>query len=134
MTVTPLKSFAYDSVGYCLVSGAPMFLFSQPNGWQMGPGFVAPGSGVLPTTDFYIRAIGLTVMGGNAGDWAVIGHSGSNGDWVTPKLLVGQPPLIMRFDADAAPLFTLGEYLDAHKGLSDSALMISVCFWWIPAP
>ncbi len=142
MTTTPLLSFAYESVGPCLVSGANMFLFTSPSGWKMGPGsgsdYAIPGSGasIMPTASFYIRKIGVTTLGGTTGDWVLIGHSGPNGDWVTPKVLPNQT-FVIDFDATAAPLFTVGgttpEYLDAHQGNPSTTMAASICFWWVPA-
>jgi hypothetical protein len=53
----------------------------------MGPGFAQPGGGKFPEHDFWLRAISLTVSGQG---WALIGHSGDNGDVVSPMVYAGQ--------------------------------------------
>lgn len=74
-------------------------------------------AGLFPTGNAWIRSISLTVFGGNAGDWAIVGHSGPNGDWVTPPVVAGaagHAEKMVTFDGDAAFFFAAGEYLDVH--------------------
>jgi hypothetical protein len=98
-----------------------------------------PGAGAFPDDRFYLRAVGLTFLpnGGSkppSGDWALVGHSGSNGDWVTPAVPLGQT-LYITFPADAAPLFDVAaqEFFDVHvNACKDTQAM--VVFWYVPAP
>ncbi|MGC2032945.1 MAG: hypothetical protein WA642_23215, partial [Steroidobacteraceae bacterium] len=133
-SVTPMKSFAYASGG-CTNTPAALLTFGGSGAWQMGlgSGMAAPGSGTFPTGDFYVREISLSVIGGSPGNWAVIGHSGPNGDWVTGAVQPGQTKTF-RFFQDAAPLFTAGEYFDAHIASCVSGMSILVVFSWVPAP
>lgn len=124
-----LKSFAYAATG----TSSGFLLFSSTGAWQMGlgTGMAAPGAGTFPTGNFYVRAIGITVPTGSAGNWVMIGHSGPNGDWMNPPVLAGQTKWI-RYPSDAAPLFTGGEYFDAHIGSNDATLSALVGVWYTP--
>jgi hypothetical protein len=122
-----LKSFAYATNG----NSSGFLLFGSTGGWQMGlgTGMVAPGSGSFPSGDFYVRAIAVTVPSGTAGNWALIGHSGPNGDWVTPPVLVGHTEWF-KYPDDAAPLFTAGEYFDCHIATNDNSISALIAFWY----
>ena len=128
-----LKSFAYASSG-CTSTPSPLLTFNGTANWQMGvgSGMAGPGAGVFPTGNFYVRAVSITVVGGASTNWALIGHSGPNGDWTTGAVPPGQNKKI-NFPADAAPLYTAGEYFDAHVSACDG-ISILVSFWWVPAP
>lgn len=138
LAAVPLDSFAYGSSGGITVGGAPMLNFGSD--WRFGPGWATGYAGVMPAASFYIRRIGVTVMGGSAGNWALIGHSSpTNGDWVTMHVPAtgGVSTSWFGYDADAAPLFTVGspavEYLDCHVGAADSSMSVFVGVWWAPA-
>jgi hypothetical protein len=130
----PLLTFAYASSGELLVGGAPMLNFYTD--WRMAPEHALPPDGdhPFPSVNFYVRKIGLTVLGGQPGNWVLIGHSGPNGDWMNTPCPSGQT-MYLNFDADAAPLFTqgVGEYFDAHIGFLDPTLSLLVGFWYVPA-
>lgn len=125
-----LKSFAYSS------TGCSNGLMTFGSDWRMGPGWAAPGSGVLPTTNFWIRAISITLLGGSSTDWAIVGHSGPNGDWITAPAVNGTTEPII-YPEDAMPYFTLGEYLDVHAPANAGNALVNV--WYVedgvvPAP
>jgi hypothetical protein len=120
-----LKSFAYASTG---CSGGLMYFGSN---WAMGAQWAQPGSGTFPSGDFWIRAVSLTYFG-SGNDWAIVGHSGPNGDWVTPPALPGHTIKIV-YPPDASPLFTAGEYFDVHSSCSSGADAL-VAIWYVPAP
>lgn len=126
---TPLKSFAYASTG-C----SNGFLTFGTGSFQMGlgAGMAQPGSFYFPTGNFYIRKVSLTLIGGGATNWAIVGHSGPNGDWITKPAITGHDSL-MDYDIDAAPLFTAGEFLDVHISFCDGVSGL-VAVWWEPAP
>lgn len=122
----PLKSFAYVSNG---CSGG---LFTFGSSFQIN-GSTPPGSFIWPTGDFYIRKVSLTITNPspNPTAWAIVGHSGPNGDWITSPVFENETR-VMPFSADAAPLFTAGEYFDVHGDCDGSTAILAV--WWEPAP
>lgn len=131
-----LLSFAYGSCGPTnSPDGAPVLKFDNSGKWKMGLGtdMAAAGSGAFPTGNFYLRGLGVTVLGGAAGNWVMVGHSGPNGDWTAPPVLPGRTDWFT-YPEDAAPLFTAGEYFDAHVAFSDSTIEALIGFWWTPAP
>jgi hypothetical protein len=102
----------------------------------MAPGFAMPGAGKFPSGSFYLRRVSIThIVDGEAGAgaYAVIGHSGPNGDWVSP-MIVGNGQAEIAYDADAAPLFTPGEYFDFHTNCARGSHWGSAAFWYVPAP
>jgi len=128
----PLLSFAYVSSGIVTVGGAPLFKFDASGNWKMAPGFAAPGSGAFPSGNFWVRKVGITVTG-SSGAWAIIGHSGANGDWTSEAVLSGNSKDVDFFE-DAAPLFTAGDYFDCHPSVNDPSMVVDLAFWWTPAP
>lgn len=126
MSVTSIRSFAYASSS--ITNGMAYF----GSDYRMGPGFVQPGAGNLPTdTEWYVRKIGLTYLGGSANtDWAIVGHSGPNGDWCTPACPAGQY-VEVDFPADAPVQFENGEYFDVHVTGGGQILVV---FFWEPIP
>jgi hypothetical protein len=130
----PLKSFSYMSQRCTDVDGAPLLTFSKDGKWRMGLGadMAPPGAGIFPTGNFNLRRVGLTVMGGSVDDWALIGHSGPNGDWVSLAVPSGKSEW-MDFPSDASPLFSAGEYFDAHVSNCNGTHVL-VSFWYVPVP
>ena len=120
-----LKSFAYASAS----CSDGLFYFN--GNFELNSGNT-PGSGQFPIGNFYLRRVALTVIGGSSNDWAVVGHSGSNGDWVSGAVIGGHDSIIT-YDQDAAPLFTAGEYFDVHASCG-SGQWVFVAFWYVPAP
>ena len=112
----PLKSFGYQSIPVSCDGKDQLLPFDANRNWKMAPGSALPGAGNFPEGNFYLRrvAISHTIQSDTGGSsYAVIGHFGPNGDWVSP-LIVGTGHAELSFDADAAPLFTAGEYFDLH--------------------
>ena len=140
-----LKSFGYQSL-VVLCDGKDQSLPVDPNrNWKMAPGFALPGAGKFPEGSFYLRhvAISHAIQGDTGGlSYAVIGHSGPNGDWVSP-MVVGTGHAEISFDADAAPLFTAGEFFDLHASCAAAGRWhwpgshprhwASASFWYVPA-
>lgn len=122
---TPLKSFAYAS------SGCSSGLLTFSGTYQMTS--VPAGAGQLPAGNFWIRAISLTFLSSLSAEWSIVGHSGSNGDWVTPPTLSNSTASIV-YPADAAPLFTVGDYLDVHVLSCSYGENALVSVWYVPAP
>jgi hypothetical protein len=131
----PLKSFAYASQGCTTTGGAPVLQFTSGGAWQMGlgSGMAPAGAGVFPAGNFYVRAIGITVNAGSNTNWVLVGHSGPNGDWMNSPVLPGKT-VWLRYPSDAAPLFTAGEYFDAHVASCDGIIAAFISFWTVPAP
>lgn len=101
----------------------------------MAPGFAAPGAGKFPSGAFFLRKVSIThsidgVPG--AGSYAVVGHSGPNGDWVSPMIVGALGHALISYDADAAPLFTPGEYFDLHADCERGSHWASAVFWYVP--
>lgn len=122
----PLKTFAYGSTS---CAGQMLYFGSS---WQIN--FAnRPGAGQFPLGNFWLRLVTVTVMGGTPNvDWVVIGHSGPNGDWVSSAVLSGHS-MVFSYPADAAPLFTAGEYFDAHTSSCNGGLNALISFGWVPA-
>lgn len=142
-TVT-LKSFGYQSLMIRCDGKDQLLPFDAKRNWKMAPGFAAPGAGKFPEGNFYLRRVAIShKIEGDAGgqSYAVIGHSGPNGDWVSP-MLAGSGHAEISFDVDAAPLFTAGEYFDLHASCSPAAWWHwpgrypthwgSAAFWYVP--
>ncbi len=131
----PLKSFAYASIGCTAVSGAPLLVFGPNNQWKMGPGYAPSGAGPLPSINFWIRSISVTFFNDGAvpQEWAIVGHSGPGGDWVSPAVVANYGAVTKDYPSDAAPLFTLGEYLDFHVFTCDHGERVVISVWYVPA-
>jgi hypothetical protein len=130
-----LKSFAYQSIIVPCTGNDQLLPFNAKGDWKMAPGFATPGAGKFPSGSFYLRRVSVThsidgIPGG--GSYAVIGHSGPNGDWVSP-MIVGTGQAGISYDADAAPLFTPDEYFDLHTNCAHGSHWASASFWYVPA-
>lgn len=127
----PLLSFAFGSTGIILLGGnVPLLTFGGGDTWKLTP-LITPGSGSWPATDFWIRGISLTYLCAPPRNWAIVGHGGSNGDWITPPVLGGESRLV-QYPEDACPLFTLEtDYLDVHvDNLPNICAMVAI--WYVP--
>lgn len=122
-----LKSFAYQSDN-CINN----FLYFS-NNWQINASN-PPGAGSFLTGNFWVRAISLAYFNnGGTNDWAVVGHSGPNGDWITPPAIAGRDTVTIVYPADTAPKFTAGEYFDVHTGSCSGGEWGFVTIWYVPA-
>jgi hypothetical protein len=141
-----LKSFGYMSLTLPCDGKDQLLAFDPNHNWKMAPGFAAPGAGKFPDGNFYLRRVAIShaIQGDTGGSsYAVIGHSGPNGDWVSP-MIVGTGNAQISFDADAAPLFSAGEYFDLHASCAPAGRWHwpghrpmhwgSASFWYTPAP
>lgn len=104
---TPLKSFSYESDG---CSNGLMLFYGQ--NYMIQPGN-PPGAGDFPQGAFWIRNVSLTFTSNDNTETAVVGHSGPNGDLLSPFVIANQWGSIS-YPSDGAPLFSPGEYLDVH--------------------
>lgn len=89
-----------------------------------------PGAGQWP--DGYsttIRKVCLSHVGNFQAGYAVVGHSGPNGDHVTP-FVIGIGTLCMNYEADAPVVVTGGEYFDVHAGCSSGSHAIILQLWY----
>jgi hypothetical protein len=140
-----LKSFGYQSLTVPCDGTDQLLRFGKNQEWKMAPGFAVPGAGEFPEGNFYLRHVAISheILGDTGGlSYAVIGHSGPNGDWVSP-MVVGTGQAEISFGADAAPLFTAGEYFDLHASCAPAGRWhwpgrhpmhwASASFWYVPA-
>ncbi len=97
----------------------------------MAPGEASPGSGVFPTAPFVIRHVNVThwIDHADAYSYAVVGHSGPNGDHVSP-FLVGAGSIGISYSGDAAPVFAEGDYLDVHASCGGRKHRVAVQIWY----
>ena len=131
----PLKSFSYMSIPIECNGKDQLLPFDAEGHWKMAPDQAKPGAGEFPSGNFYLRKVSLShSIEGEAGlgSYAVVGHSGPNGDWVSP-MIVGTGHAEISFDPDAAPLFTSGEYFDLHTSCASGRHWGSASFWYVPA-
>ncbi len=141
----PLKSFGYESLTVACDGKDQLLPFDAKRNWKMAPGFATPGAGKFPEGNFYLRRVTIShaIEGDTGGlSYAIIGHSGPNGDWLSP-MIVGSGQAEISFDADAAPLFTAGEYFDLHATCAPAGRWHwpghhpthwgSAAFWYVPA-
>jgi hypothetical protein len=119
-----LKSFAIVSTG---ISGGLALWDGSTTNFKL-TNAIAMGAGQFPAGNAWIRGASVTLMGGASGDWAIIGHSGANGDWVTSRAVtngtVGQASNI--FDDAAAYYFTNGEYFDVHMSGTTGYVIVKI--------
>jgi hypothetical protein len=140
-----LKSFGYQSLTVSCDGKDQLLAFDTNRNWKMAPGFALPGAGKFPEGNFYLRRVAIShAIEGDTGSlsYAVIGHFGPNGDWVSP-MVVGTGHAELSFDADAAPLFTVGKYFDLHASCAPAGRWhwpgrrpvhwASAAFWYVPA-
>lgn len=140
-----LKSFGYQSLIVPCDGKDQLLPFDSDRNWKMAPGFAAPGAAKFPEGNFYLRRVAIShaIQDDTGGmSYAVIGHSGPNGDWVSP-MIVGTGHAEISFDADAAPLFSVGEYFDLHANCAPAGRWhwparhpmhrASASFWYVPA-
>jgi hypothetical protein len=130
--MTPLRSFSYRSQTVYGNGTDQLMPFDDNGHWQMAYGFAAPGAGKFPQGSFWVRKVAIThwLQRPTQNSYAVVGHSGENGDWVSP-MIVGCGQAVTSYDG-AAPLFTPGEYFDVHACCHKGKHWVAVCFWWIP--
>lgn len=74
-----------------------------------------PGAGPWPAGNFSIRYVCIShyVNGVTANAYAVVGHSGPNGDWISP-MIQGSTQQCIVYPYETPVQFTVGEYLDVH--------------------
>ncbi len=136
-----LKSFGYASVS-CTNTPATLLTFDGAAHWRMcsgtdpiiGATCAAAGSGVFPTGNFWLRAVSVFYLDATAANWGVVGHGGSNGDWVS-AITPGNQSKTIVYPPDASPLFTnnIGEYFDFHV-LTCTNTSAIIAYWYTPAP
>jgi hypothetical protein len=135
----PLKSFSYrtELVACAGLNKDQLMPFAPRGDWKMAPGFADPGAGTFPSGKFFLRRVTVThVITGTAGPlaYAMVGHSGPNGDWISPMIVGNEQSAIISYDADAAPLVTPGEYFDIHASCESGTHWATASFWYVPVP
>jgi hypothetical protein len=125
---TPLKSFAFKSAPVACSGNDQLMPLTQYKEEKAPP--AQPGAGDWPTGVFYIRIACIThyVQGSQIHSFAVVGHSGPNGDHTTP-LLIGNGTLCSPV-FDPPIIFTPGEYLDLHAGCTGEWHWASMQVWY----
>lgn len=111
--VTPLKSFGYMTADVPCTSHDQLMPLDAAGNNKAPPAL--PGSGDFPAGLFYVRQVCVshTIQGGPSDySYAVVGHSGPNGDLISP-LLPGTGSTCIAFNT-APVVFSPGEYIDLH--------------------
>lgn len=129
----PLKSFSYMSQTVTCDGGDQLLPFDKKGDWKMAPGYAPPGAGEFPSGNFFVRVVTLshTIDGKVADSYAVVGHSGPNGDHISPWM-VGPGTQMIAYPEDAAPLFTAGEYFDLHSRCMSGIHWATMQIWYVP--
>lgn len=140
-----MLSFAYETPTIaCSFKGSPSGDDRIPLSGKLGisdsKNYTAPpappGSGVFPGGAFTIRKVFIAhVLNAGSGivtdAYAVVGHSGPNGDWVTPMIIGPNAMGENSYPADAPVKFDAGEYLDVHAGCNGNAShSVKVAVWY----
>jgi len=145
-TRTPMLSFGYRTPTVaCNYHGGPTgddrlplsvkLPLTDPKSYTAPPAL--PDSGHFPPGQFFIRKIFVAhiITGGPVtGAYAVVGHSGPNGDWVSPMVIGPNAVGKNSFPADAPVIFAPGEYLDIHAGCTGPATQSAVIAIWYTVP
>lgn len=125
---TPMKSFSFQTQSLrCntedqLMPLSPGVTFAPP---------ALPGAGVLPRGDFLIRkvCVGHWIAGSQDDSYIVVGHSGVNGDHISP-MFAGSQTICMDFPNDAPVKFAAGEYLDIHSACTQGTHWATLQIWF----
>lgn len=92
-----------------------------------------PGAGPWPAGyNLLVRKVCVS-HGGTFADsdgYAVVGHSGPNGDHVSPWLL-GKGTICLSYDWDSPVVVTGGEYFDVHAGCSSGTHYVVLQLWYV---
>lgn len=76
-----------------------------------------------------VRKVCVAHYGTFTNGYAVVGHSGPNGDHVSPYL-IGKGQACMEFPADAPVVVTGGEYFDVHAGCESGSHAVTLQIWY----
>jgi hypothetical protein len=134
MAQVPLKSFAMRSPDVAC-TGYDQLMPLDGDGNTLAPPAIpssmpefAPKQVPL---NFKIRiaCISHSIRGDPSFSWALIGHSGPNGDHTSP-VVHGTGVQCLSFPADAPVVFTHGEYLDVHAGCVRGTHWVMMQIWY----
>lgn len=91
-----------------------------------------PNAGVWPAGyNLTVRKVCLMHGGSFTGpSYAVVGHSGPNGDLVTPWVGRSGDSQCMSYEKDAAIVVTGGEYFDVHAGCASGSHFVVMQIWY----
>lgn len=95
-----------------------------------------PGAGIWPTgRNLIVRKVCIRHMVSAPGfnDYAVAGHSGPNGDHVTPYAQSNGPAACMSYDGSPV-VVTGGEYFDVHASCSVGGVHSVILQIWYEKP
>ena len=90
-----------------------------------------PGAhvGWNPNQNMTVRKVCIVHEGNMTGaSYAVVGHNGPNGDWVTPRINTTEA-FCMSFDS-VPVVFTGGEYFDIHAGCTSGSHHVILTIWY----
>lgn len=141
----PMKSFGFRSSAVPCARSAEEtarivdLMPLDPSGNLFAPP-ARPGAGVqrdvngefiFPTGSFSIRRVCVAhwISGNQTDAYAMAGHSGPNGDLVSPPV-VGTGKECAEYPADAPVVFTAGDYLDVHAGCLGDSHWIVLLVWY----
>ena len=129
----PLKSAAWQGpeVPCGTYAYSPDLMPLSPS-WEWETQNAKPGAGVWPVGyNLTVRKVCLTHAGSFTGpSYAVVGHSGPNGDHVSPYLVNQSGSVCMSYEKDAAVVVTGGEYFDIHAGCSVGSHHVILQLWY----
>lgn len=125
----PLKSAAWAGPPIPCDGGDQLMWLHASGAWHTQG--AAPGAGDWPAgQNLTVRKICVTHLGPFSGhSYAVSGHSGPNGDHVSPYV-VGQGTQCMSYEKDAPIVVTGGEYFDVHASCQSGSHSVVLQLWY----
>lgn len=127
----PMKSAAWQSPTVACGTGHPsadVMPFDWSGNWNTQN--VLPGAGKWPAgQSLSVRRVCVAHLGDFTGGYAVGGHSGPNGDHVTPYV-PGMNSRCMYYEHEAPVVVTGGEYFDVHADCSSGMHYVVLTIWY----
>lgn len=131
----PIRSFSYLS--YSCGPNGFMAFGTRASDWKLSPYpsiGAQPGAGSWPTEPIWIFHSSITLLSPDATNWAIIGHSGTNGDWTSDPATPGRGAISRDFPVTHPVYFDpVSDYLDVHVARCSDGTWVILNFEYVPA-
>lgn len=127
----PMKSAAWEGFALACTGNDTLMPLQGGPAYNWHTQTATPGAGQWPAgQNLTARKVCVTHKGQFSGDsYAVVGHSGPNGDHVSPYV-IGVGTQCMSYEKDAPVVVTGGEYFDVHAACQSGSHSVVLQLWY----